>query len=87
MTAHPTGFNLLLWRRFLAMARPYWVGEERWRARGLLALLIVLLLEAQVGHPLQVLPVVRHWIPHLRIESPAEWQRTLEAGLRDYLGD
>ena len=48
MTAHPTGFNLLLWRRFLAMARPYWVGEERWRARGLLALLIVLLL-AQTG--------------------------------------
>lgn len=46
-----------------------------------------LLLEAQVGHPLQVLPVVRHWIPHLRIESPADWQRTLEAGLRDYLGD
>lgn len=48
MTAHPTGFNLLLWRRFLAMARPYWVGEERWRARGLQALLIVLLL-AQTG--------------------------------------
>ena len=46
-----------------------------------------LLLESQVGHPLQVLPVVRHWIPHLRIETPPEWQQALEAGLRDYLGD
>jgi len=33
-----------LWRRFLAIASPYWHGEERWRATGLLALLGVLLL-------------------------------------------
>jgi len=38
------GFNTRLWRRFLAMAAPYWRSEERWRARGMLALLIVLLL-------------------------------------------
>lgn len=38
------GFNSQLWRRFVAMARPYWQSEERWRSRGLLALLIVLLL-------------------------------------------
>jgi putative ATP-binding cassette transporter len=30
--------------RFLAIARPYWFGEERWAARGLLLLLVVLLL-------------------------------------------
>ena len=44
MPSDPAGFNLQLWRRFAVMARPYWEGEERWRARGLLALLIVLLL-------------------------------------------
>lgn len=38
------GFNARLWHRFTAIARPYWLGDERWRARGMLALLIVLLL-------------------------------------------
>ncbi len=33
-----------LWQRFRAMAAPYWVSEEKWRARGLLVLLIALLL-------------------------------------------
>ena len=42
--AESTGFNPTLWRRFATMARPYWAGEERWRARGLLALLVLLLL-------------------------------------------
>lgn len=40
----PSGFNLRLWRRFVAMAAPYWRSDERWRARGLLLLLMVLLL-------------------------------------------
>ena len=38
------GFNSHLWRRFFTIARPYWRSEERWRARGMLALLVVLLL-------------------------------------------
>ena len=38
------GFNVRLWRRFAAIARPYWHSDERWRARGMLALLILLLL-------------------------------------------
>jgi putative ATP-binding cassette transporter len=38
------GFNARLWRRFVTIARPYWRSDERWRATGLLALLIVLLL-------------------------------------------
>ncbi len=38
------GFNARLWRRFAAIARPYWFSEERWRARGLLLLLVFLLL-------------------------------------------
>ena len=33
-----------LWQRFLAIATPYWREDERWRARGLLLLLVVLLL-------------------------------------------
>ena len=38
------GFNARLWRRFHAIARLYWGSEERWRARGLLGLLVLLLL-------------------------------------------
>lgn len=38
-TPHPR-----LWQRYREIAAPYWRGEERWRARGFLALLAVLLL-------------------------------------------
>lgn len=37
------GFDASLVRRFLAIARPYFRGEERWQARGLLLLLVLLL--------------------------------------------
>jgi putative ATP-binding cassette transporter len=33
-----------LWHRYRAIAAPYWFGEEKWRARALLALLVLLLL-------------------------------------------
>ncbi|HJW03187.1 MAG TPA: ABC transporter ATP-binding protein/permease [Azospira sp.] len=33
-----------LWQRFYAIALPYWRGEDKWRARGLLVLLVLLLL-------------------------------------------
>ncbi|MEN9904122.1 MAG: hypothetical protein RLZZ555_687 [Pseudomonadota bacterium] len=36
--------NRQLWQRFLDIASPYWRSEERWHARGLLALLVLLLL-------------------------------------------
>jgi putative ATP-binding cassette transporter len=32
-----------LWQRFSAIAAPYWFGEEKWQARGLLVLLVLLL--------------------------------------------
>ena len=35
--------NYRLFRRFLVLARPYWFSEEKWKAYGLVALLIVLL--------------------------------------------
>lgn len=44
-----------------------------------------LILSAKVGHLDQVLPIVRYWIPHLRIISPEGLQRVLEEELRDYL--
>jgi putative ATP-binding cassette transporter len=37
-------FDQHLWQRFKAIAVPYWFGEDKWPARGLLALLVVLLL-------------------------------------------
>jgi predicted DNA-binding transcriptional regulator YafY len=45
-----------------------------------------LLIAAKVGHPNQILPVVRYWLPHLRIVSPESLQRDLEQGLARYLG-
>ncbi len=33
-----------VWRRFAVIARPYWLSEEKWKARGLLALAVLLLL-------------------------------------------
>ncbi|MEL7359425.1 MAG: ABC transporter ATP-binding protein/permease [Cyanobacteria bacterium J06560_6] len=41
-------FNFKVFRRFWAIAKPYWTGEQKWKARGLL-LLIVLLLLAYTG--------------------------------------
>lgn len=43
-TEETPGFNARLWRRFITISQPYWLSEERWRARGLLALLVMLLL-------------------------------------------
>jgi len=38
------------------------------------------------AHALEILPVVRYWIPHVRVLSPVGWQQALEASLREYLG-
>lgn len=44
-----------------------------------------LLISAKVGHPNQVLPIIRYWLPHIRVISPESWQLDLEQGLADYL--
>ncbi len=44
-----------------------------------------LLISAKVGHANQVLPIVRYWIPHVRIISPEALQLEIEKGLADYL--
>lgn len=44
-----------------------------------------LLISAKVGHPNQVLPIVRYWLPHIRIISPEQLQHDMERGMMEYL--
>lgn len=44
-----------------------------------------LLIETKVGHQNQILPIVRYWIPSVRILSPLVFQEALEDALRRYL--
>ena len=44
-----------------------------------------LVVSAEVGHPNQVLPIVRYWVPHIRILEPVELQAELDACLKAYL--
>lgn len=46
-----------------------------------------LLLRCQVNHPNQLLPIIRYWIPHVRILEPAWLQQQLRDELTDYLND
>lgn len=38
-----------------------------------------------VVHSNEVLPIIRYWIPHVRILEPLEYQEALERGLTEYL--
>ena len=44
-----------------------------------------LIVSAKVGHANQILPIVRYWIPHVRIISPESLQVEMESGLAEYL--
>ena len=44
-----------------------------------------LIISAKVGHANQVLPIVRYWIPHLRIVAPKELAGRFERELLDFL--
>ena len=44
-----------------------------------------LIISGKFAHPNQILPIVRYWIPHVRIVSPEDWQSTMERGLRAFL--
>jgi predicted DNA-binding transcriptional regulator YafY len=46
-----------------------------------------LIVSGRFAHPNQILPIVRYWIPHVRIVSPKSWRDELEAGLQAYLAD
>jgi hypothetical protein len=44
-----------------------------------------LIVSTRVGHANEVLPVVRYWLPHLRIVGPIGLRLRLESELRAYL--
>jgi predicted DNA-binding transcriptional regulator YafY len=44
-----------------------------------------LIVSAKVGHVNQVMPIVRYWIPHIRIISPEGLQAELERELTRYV--
>ena len=44
-----------------------------------------ILVSTTVAHSDEVLPVIRYWIPHVRILEPLEMQQQLEVGLAAYL--
>lgn len=44
-----------------------------------------LIVSGKVAHPNQILPIVRYWIPHVRIISPEGLQADMEREMRAYL--
>ena len=42
-----------------------------------------LLVTTHINHMNQLLPVVRYWLPHVRIVQPVEWHEALVGGLRE----
>jgi predicted DNA-binding transcriptional regulator YafY len=44
-----------------------------------------LIISAKVGHINQVVPIVRYWIPHIRIISPEGLQAEMESEISSYL--
>lgn len=44
-----------------------------------------IMVSTTVVHSDEVLPIIRYWIPHVRIVEPLEFQELLERGLADYL--
>ncbi|USZ14304.1 WYL domain-containing protein [Moraxella sp. FZFQ2102] len=44
-----------------------------------------LLLSSHVVSAKQILPLVRYWIPHIKIVSPEGWQNVLEEELKHYI--
>ena len=45
-----------------------------------------LILSTKVANHNQIIPIIRYWIPNLRIISPDQLQEELDEGLRNYLG-
>ena len=44
-----------------------------------------ILVSSKISHAMQLLPLVRYWIPHVEIISPEHLQNELETGLNGYL--
>lgn len=44
-----------------------------------------LIVSGKFAHPNQILPIIRYWMPHIRIVSPEAWQAELDACIQSYL--
>ena len=44
-----------------------------------------LVVSTSVGHPNQVLPIIRYWIPHIQVVQPQSLKQELKRGIADYL--
>lgn len=44
-----------------------------------------LIVTSQISHPQQLLPVVRYWLPHVRIVQPTQWHEHLVSELKEAL--
>jgi predicted DNA-binding transcriptional regulator YafY len=44
-----------------------------------------ILVASTVVHIDEILPIIRYWIPHVRVLEPPHYQQILEQGLADYL--
>ena len=44
-----------------------------------------LLVPSKINHDMQLLPLIRFWIPHLKIVNPERLQDEMEKGLKEYL--
>ena len=44
-----------------------------------------LLLTTKIAHQKQLFPVIRYWLPHLRIVEPEEWRQEQEEELKSAL--
>lgn len=44
-----------------------------------------LIISGRFAHPNQLIPIVRYWLPNIRIINPTNWQEELEASLQEYL--
>ncbi len=45
-----------------------------------------LIISAKVGHSNQIIPIVRYWIPHIKVISPEDLQVEIDKSLNEYLG-
>jgi len=41
----------------------------------------------RITHPMELMPKIKSWIPHLKILEPESWRETIKKELENYLGD
>ena len=46
-----------------------------------------LIISGKFAHPDQIFPIIRYWLPHIRIVSPDDWQIAFENQIKEYLNN